>query len=176
MSLPSSLFAFSPTVLKRIYQLLSPGQMPELAHHDSCWCCVLCWTKFASSAYCRYNTECPAQQLMKSPSAGPALTLAWTCGSLKHFISSPLAICAPLNGSSHSLCAKGEACTFLTQLAGPYSADAPLSPLAPCLPSSPVLSAPLWRCQSLAPFKERTVCAALRLLVSAATVIDSQAF
>lgn len=74
---------------------------------------------------------------MKSPSAGPALTLAWTCGSLKHFISAPLAICAPLKGSSLSFCErgrKGAACTFLTQLAGPYFPDAPLSPLAPLPP------------------------------------------
>lgn len=72
---------------------------------------------------------------MKSPSAGPALTLAWTRGSHKHFISAPLAICAPLKGSSLSLGVRGggagEACTFLTQLAGPCFPYAPFAPLAP---------------------------------------------
>lgn len=103
---------------------------------------------------------------MKSPSAGPALTLAWTCGSFKHFISAPLAICSPLKGSSLSLSgrgSKGVACTFLTQLAGPYFSNAPLSPLAPGplsspLSSPPVLSALLCRCQSLTPLKESTLC------------------
>lgn len=74
---------------------------------------VLTWTDVIFAAYFRllvcttlfyelvlsFNKVCTVQQLMKSPSPSPALRLAWTCGSLKHFISAPLAICAPLKGS-----------------------------------------------------------------------------
>lgn len=60
---------------------------------------------------------------------------------------------------------KGEVCTFLTQLAGPCSPGEPLPSSGTSAPSSPlstflVLSALLCWCQSLTPFKERTLCCA----------------
>lgn len=111
------------------------------------------------------------------------LTSVWTRASLTHFISAPLAICAPLKGSSLCLslleqsergwsgAGDGGSLHFLNPVSGPLHPWCTSSPPHPphLLSSSLVVSAPSCRHQSVAPFKMQTLCCAMSADVSSCT-------
>lgn len=112
--------------------------------HYSCWCYVPCWSKFASSAIFS-GIKHSSAAVNEKPIWGPG-----TDTVLDPRFSQTLYFCATGNlwpakrvfSLSVHRGRKAEACTFLTQLAGPYFVDAPLSPLAPCPPSLPLWLSP----------------------------------
>lgn len=144
----------------------------------SCWCYVPCWSKFTSSAIFS-GIKYSSAAVNEKPICGPG-----TDTGLDPRFSQTLYFCATGNlwpakrvfSLSVHRGRMEEACTFLTQLAGPYFVDAPLSPLAPCPPFTSTLSFSRWLCARLTPFERAALRAAPCSLMSAAVVIDSQAF